>query len=457
MTIAILLAATTLLIFINSFYVAAQFSSVVARQPRLAQLAEDGNPRAGFVLDIVEDTRKLDTYIATCQVGITVSSLALGFYGQARVMTLLDPALGLLNPGVRVLVTSITAFMVLMVFTILQVIFGELLPKNVGLLHPERLAIMTASGMRWSLRILSPLIWLLNGSGTLILHLIGSDVASEDMKAHTPAEIEILVEESRAGGVLDDEERRLFINTLRLRNATAQRAMIPRNSMLAAPVSMSCEELFSLLAGSPYSRLPLYADSIDEIVGVIHLKDLLCAVHRNEQDSDSAAITAANCLHPPLFVPELADIGQLMSMMQKQHQNLAIVVDEYGGTAGMITLEDLIEEIVGDFSDEFDEDSAPIELTEDNRLRIQGDVSLDDVEELLDINLQNMETDTHDIETIGGLVLAVAGRIPSSGNIVSIHGLPVRADSVVNNRIVHVSIPITQEQTDELLQRLEAL
>ena len=450
MSIIILITAISLLIFINAFYVAAQFSSVVSRRPRLAQIAEDGESKADFVLSIVEDPRKLDTYVATCQVGITVSSLALGFYAQARIMTMLEPLIDQLGPGASVIATSITALAILTFLTILQVILGELLPKNVGLLHPERLAILTAPSMRLSMRILGPLIWLLNGSGLLVLRLIGSDAASEHAHAHSPSEIEIMVQESSAGGVLDDEERRLLVNTLRLRHATAQRVMIPRNTMIAAPVESSCSALFTLLADSPYSRLPLYSDSLDSIVGAVHLKDLLCAVHANEEAPDSDPITPRDCLNPVLFIPESADIGKVMSLMQDEHQNLAIVIDEYGGTAGLLALEDLIEEIVGEFNDEFDIDKLPVELVDGDRLKFRGDVPIDDFEELLDVRL-----DSQGIETVGGLILASAGRVPATGEIVFVQGLPVRADHVSRNRIVHVSVQLPEERMAHVKERLK--
>ena len=444
MAIVIFIAVISLLIFVNAFYVAAEFSAVSARRPRLAQLAEEGNPLAGYVLEVVEVPNRLDTYIAACQVGITVSSLALGYYGQAQLLALLSPLFDNLQPGVRILASSISAIAVLLSLTILQVILGELLPKNVGILHPERLAVLTAPGMRWSIRMLRPLIWLFNGSGTLVLRLIGADASSEHAHVHSPAEIEILVEESSAGGVLDNEERRLLVNTLRLRNLTVHRVMIPRNGMLAAPVSSTCEGLFSLLANSPFSRLPLYADTIDSVVGAVHLKDLMRAVYQEK----AAAVSPRDCMHPVLHIPEAADVEEVMSLMQSERHNLAIVVDEYGGTAGMITLEDLIEEIVGEFHDEFDIESPAVELLPDGRLRVRGDVPIDDISDLLDLNLPSAAADT-----VGGLVLGSLGRIPKSGETVLAGDVPIRVDRIVGNRVVYVSIPITDEQAALLEDR----
>jgi putative hemolysin len=441
MSIAVLIAAITILIAINAFYVAAEFSAVSLRRSRLAQEAEGGNASASFLLKVVGDHHNLDTYVAACQVGITVSSLALGFYGQARILALLAPVIGELNPGMRILATSVTAAIILLVLTTLQVILGELLPKNVGLLHPERLALMTAPGMRWSIRILRPLIWLFNGSGSLVLRLIGASSVPEHGHVHSSDEIEILVEESSAGGVLDADERRLLVNTLRLRNVTAQRAMIPRNSMLAGPVTATCTELLSLLAESPYSRLPIYSENIDSIIGALHIKDLLCAVWSNVDSAPSDKGTLEDYLRPVLFVPESADADEVMRLLQGEHQILAIVVDEYGGTAGMITLEDLIEEIVGDFDDEFDVASPALELTPDNWLRVRGDVSVQDVSELLDVDF-----DVSGVDTMGGLVLSAAGRIPAAGDVVDVQGTRMRVDRVAGNRIMYVSVPLSPEQ-----------
>jgi putative hemolysin len=441
MSIVVLISAIGLLIAINAFYVAAEFSVVSLRRSRLAQEAESGNANASYLLKVVGDHHSLDTYVAACQVGITVSSLALGFYGQARILALLAPVIGELNAGMRILATSITAAIILLVLTTLQVILGELLPKNVGLLHPESLALMTAPGMRWSTRVLRPLIWLFNGSGRLVLRLMGADSVAEHAHIHSSDEIEILVEESSAGGVLDADERRLLVNTLRLRNVTAQRAMIPRNSMLAGPVSASCTELLALLAESPYSRLPVYSENIDSIIGALHIKDLLCAVWANVDTAAADQGKLEDYLRPVLFVPESADADEVMRLLQEEHQILAIVVDEYGGTAGMITLEDLIEEITGDFDDEFDVASPALELTPDNWLRVRGDVPVEDVVELLDVDF-----DASGVETVGGLVLSAAGRIPAAGDVVDVQGIRIRVDRVAGNRIMFVSVPLSPEQ-----------
>ena len=265
----------TLLLF-NALYVAAEFATLSSRRSRLAQLSDEGNRFARMVLPIVEDPAKLDNYIATCQIGITVSSLVLGFYAQAALSPVIAPWLAALGGLAPAAAASLSATIVLLVLTGFQVVFGELVPKNIGVQYPERLALSTAVPLRWSMLLFSPLSWLFNGSGRLVLRLFGIEPTSEHVHVHSPEEIAILVEESGAGGVLDTQERRLIENTLWMRRTTVRQLMVPRTRVLAAPVERPCDELFSLLATSPFSRLPLYDKSIDNILGVVHLKDLLC-------------------------------------------------------------------------------------------------------------------------------------------------------------------------------------
>jgi putative hemolysin len=443
----VVIAVVVLLIGVNGLFVAAEFSAVSARRPRLAQLADDGNPIARYVLNIIENPHALDTYIAACQLGITLSSLVLGFYGQAQILALFEPQIAKLAPNVQVVINSISATVILLVLTLLQVILGELMPKNIAVQFPEQLAISTAPTMRWSVAIFRPLIWLFNGSGQFIMRLIGIHPAAEHAHLHSPEEILILVEESSAGGVLDAEERRLLVNTLQLRKLTARKIMIPRTHMLTAPVDKSCDELFALLATSPYSRLPVYEDSIDTIVGVIHLKDLIRYAFNRQMESAAPELSPRQIMHPLIHVPDSAPVEEVMDRMQRERVNLAIVINEYGGTAGMITFEDLVEEIFGEFQDEFDVENPPLELRPNSRARVRGDVLIDDLNETLALNLP-----TTDVDTVGGLVFATIGHIPNPGDIALIGELPMRVDRVVGNSPVAISFPVTPEQASRLRQ-----
>ncbi len=436
------IAVVLLLILINGVYVAAEFATVSSRRPRLAQMADEGNRLAGYILSISESAEGLDTYIAACQLGITISSLVLGFYGQSEILALFEPQLAQLAPGVEGIVRTSISIIILIILTITQVVLGELMPKNVAVQFPERLAIATAPIMRWSVVILQPLIWFFNGSGHLVLKLLGRPPVIEHSHLHSPEEIVLLVEESSAGGVLDAEERRLLVNTLQLRNLTARKVMIPRTHMLTAPVDASSDELLQMLAHSPYSRLPLYEENIDSIVGIIHLNDLLQLYYAQKHPTASVAKkTPRQLMHPVMHVPDSAPVEEVMDGMQQGHYNVVIVVDEYGGTAGMITFEDLVEEIIGEFQDEFDIENPPIELRPNNRLRVRGDVHIEDLNELLDTQLTD-----EDVDTIGGLVLATIGRIPKVGDIAQVGVYPIRVDRIVNNTVLAVSFPINADQ-----------
>lgn len=451
-TIGIVVSIVLLLILINALYVAGEFATISSRRPRLAQLADEGNRTARYVLNVVENPHELDTYIAACQLGITLSSLVLGSYGQSQIVALFAPRLATMDPASQAAITSVLATAILLTLTILQVILGELMPKNVAIQYPEQLAILTAPAMRWSIVLFRPLIWLFNGSGRFLLRLMGREAVGEQTHIHSPEEILILVEEAGAGGTLDAEERRLLVNTLRLRNLTARRVMIPRTHMLAAPVDKPCDELFALLAASPYSRLPLYDTTIDTIVGVVHLKDLLQANRRQLDASDAPPCTLQEIMRGVLHVPDSALVEEVMETMQRQRYNLAVVVDEYGGTAGMITFEDLVEEIIGEFQDEFDVENPPLELRPNNRLRVRGDVLLDDLDEVLTIS-----HNTDDINTIGGLVLSTLGRIPRAGDIAQVGEIPIRVDRVLNNSIAAVSFPVQPDQAARIRELIEEL
>ena len=447
--IAFVLIVVIFLILVNGVYVAAEFATVSSRRPRLAQLADEGNAQALYMLRVIESPHALDTYIAACQLGITVSSLILGFFGQSQIIRLFEPQFARLDEFAQVAARSATATAILLSLTILQVVLGELMPKNIGIQFPERLALATAPIMRWSVLLFHPLIVLFNGSGRLLLRLAGRKAVAEGAHIHTPEEILILVEESSAGGVLDADERRLLVNTLQLRTLTARKVMIPRTHILAASVDEPCDRLLTLLANSPYSRLPLYEETIDSIIGMIHVKDLLRAVYAADtaEGETSRPPSARLLLHPVLHVPDSAPVEIVMDTMQRRRVNLAVVVDEYGGTAGMITFEDLVEEIIGEFEDEFDQEDPPIELRSNNRLRVRGDVQLTDLNEALDL-----EFPTDEVDTIGGLVFSTVGRIPTAGDIAVVNGLPIRVDRIVNNSVGAVSFPVTAAQAARIKQ-----
>ena len=337
-----------------------------------------------MLLPILESPTQLDNYIAACQLGITLSSLILGFYGQAAIMPLVAPLLsssGLVAQGAAI---SIATTGVLVFLTVIQVVLSELAPKTVGIQFPERTALLLVSPVIWAMRLLRPLIWFFNGSGRMFLRLIGLRAVSEGMHIHRPEEILMMVQESGAGGLLEEGETELLENTLQLRQRSVRNVIVPRTQLLAAPVETPAPDLLRLLANSSHSRLPLYQGSLDDIVGVVHLKDLLCLqLTPSGTDGD-----VRNVMRVPPYVPETASVGDAVRQLQRDHYHLAVVIDEYGGTAGIVTFEDLIEEIFGDIADEFDADGQEVALGQDGRLLLKGDVELERLAAILGAPLE---------------------------------------------------------------------
>lgn len=440
MTWFIVFLVLTILIFFTALYVAAEFSIVSSRRSRLSRLASEGNRLARILVPIVRDSGKLDNYIAACQVGITLSSLMLGFYGQARLSPVLKPTVQNLGGFSSVAAQSISAVLILLFLTSLQVILGELLPKSVGIQYPERLALLTIIPMRWSIALFKPLIWIFNGSGQLILKLTGLSQQTDNIHIHSPQEIVMLFEESSAGGLLDVEERRLLKNSLHLRQLAVRQVMIPRNRILAASVEQDCSDLLELLADSPYSRLPLYQQSIDNIVGIVHLKDLLCL---RLQTGDH---NVREAMRPALFIPETLPVDEVFALLQRKRYHIAVVLDEYGGTAGIVALEDLIEEIFGEFQDEFDlETRPPIRILSKDQILIRGDMLIEELNEILDLYLPSQN-----IDTIGGLVLNELGYVPEEGERLRVAGVSLTVASMDGNAVTAVSMEVTPEQLERL-------
>jgi len=435
------IAIIATLIFLNALYVSAEFATISSRRARLAQSAEEGNTAARLMLGVVEDPHKLDTYIAACQLGITLSSLVLGFYAQAALGAVTTQWLERLGIASDVAAASLSTTVILLALTALQVVMGELVPKNIGVQYPERLALLTAGPMRWSVMLFRPLIWLFNGSGQLLLKLLGTQPAGEHSHVHTSEEIAILVEESGQGGLLQQQERRMIENTLWMRRSSVRQIMIPRTRVLAAPMTTPCEELFSLLAKSYYSRLPLFSGSIDNIVGVIHLKDLLClrgqSADGNRQVSEIMA--------PALHIPETMPADEAFALLQRKRYHVAVVLDEFGGTAGIVTLEDLIEEIFGEVEDEFDQEVPLFRMLPGNRVLVRWDWLITDLNDLLELKLP-----TADADTIGGLVLNELAHVPQVGEIVDVAGVALCVERVEGNAVAAVSLPATPDQVERL-------
>ncbi|MBI1880904.1 MAG: HlyC/CorC family transporter [Chloroflexi bacterium] len=434
--VIVMIVVITLMVLATSLYVAAEFATVSARRTRINQMAGSGNRLARQLLPFMVDSKALDHYVAACQVGITISSLVLGAYGQNTVAMALTPLLVNLTSLNEVTVHSISVTGVLIVLTTLSVVLGELFPKSVAIQYPEQVALATVIPMKWSLVIFRPLIWFFNGSSNLLLKLLGIHRTQEHSQAYSPAEIELLVTESHEGGLLDDDEQQMLRNAFRLRELTARQVMVPRTRLVAAPIESSVSVLLDKVCHEGYTRIPLYQSSIDNIVGFVHLKDLFQRYVQGQQSTQGI-------VREVTYVPESLPAAEVWAMLNKNRQYIAIVFDEYGGTAGLITFEDLIEEVFGELQDEFDEGELPL-LSSDQagRLRLRADLLVTDVNEYLGLNLP-----VEDVDTLGGLVFSELGRLPLVGDEV-IAGTPpvvIRVEAMEALGVSEVSLQIPAE------------
>jgi CBS domain containing-hemolysin-like protein len=339
-------AVIIFLILLTALYVAAEFAAVGARRSRLRRLAEDGNSLAARILPVVEDPAALDRYIAVSQIGITLSSLILGAYGQATMAPRLTPLLTRYGLEAETAQSS-AAIIVLVTLTVLAMILGELVPKSLALYDPTRTALFTVLPMQWSLKLFSKSIDVLNGSGVLILRMLGVP-ATGHRHVHSPEEIELLIAESRDGGLLEPEEQVRLHRALRLGLRTAAQLMVPRDRLHAIEASTPFDQVLNLAAASPYSRLPVYRTSIDNITGVLHTKDLVMNFVQGER-----AGSIQSLLRPIVRVKDTMPADRLLAFLRERRSYQAIVVDEPGTVRGFITLEDVIAELLGGVPDEF--------------------------------------------------------------------------------------------------------
>jgi CBS domain containing-hemolysin-like protein len=403
---AILIVAA--LILINAVYVAAEFAAVSVRRSRIQQLADDDHPLAAWLLPLIESPAALDRYIAACQIGITLSSLVLGAYAQRTIAVWVAPFFVGWGGLQGVAAQSTSAAAVLLVLTVAQVIFAELVPKSLALQYPTQTALYTLVPMLPSLWVYRPFIKWLNGSGLLLLRLLGSP-SQTHRHIHSPDEIELLIAESRDGGLLEPDEHRRLQKALRLNLRQAKQLMVPRRKISAIDINTPLEQVVAIVSQSPFSRLPVYRDSIDNIVGMLHTKDLVRWRVSGARDEGLTSL-----VRPVASVHESVTVDKVLRELRERRSHLALVVDEFGGTAGLLTLEDVLSELLGDVGDEFKAGDPVPETLPDGHFRLPGSMAVDDAEVLLNTEWES------DATTIGGLVTAALGRLPAPGDTATV-------------------------------------
>lgn len=430
------LVAVVVLVLLNSFFVAAEFSLVSVRKTRIAELVAKGDLSAVAVQKALENP---DRVIAATQLGITLASLGLGWVGEPALAHLFEPIIALLPGNLRSGVShSLSAGLAFAVITFLHVVVGELAPKSIALQNPEATSLIVARPTLWSERLFKPAIWLLNGAGTTLLRWVGVRPAAGHELVHSVEELKMLVAASAESGVVAPQEREMLHAVFDFRELLVRQVMIPRTEILAIEADVPLEDIIPLVSQSSYTKFPVYDDNLDRILGILHTKDLLSAM----QEPGWETRTARSLVREPIFVPETISVSALLRQFRDNRQHIAIVLDEYGGTAGLVTLEDLLEEIVGEVSGPFDRIAPAIQPLPDGSYLIDGLTLIEDVNASLGLDLSDPSYDT-----IAGYVLGRLGRIPKIKDTVDNGNVRLQVEAMDGLRIARLRL--TRLGTDE--------
>jgi len=432
------LVAVIILVLANAFFVAAEFSLVSVRRTRVAELVENGTASAMSVQEAIDNP---DRVIAATQLGITLSSLALGWIGEPALSHLLLPLVQLFPADIQSEVShTISAALAFTVITFLHVVVGELMPKSVALQDPERTSLFVAKPTLITEKIFKPAIWALNGTGNSLLRLLGVQPASGHELVHSIDELKMLVRASTEGGVFEEDESQRLHALFDFGELKVRGVMIPRTEMVGVEADKKLEEIIDLIVESTYTKFPVYDDDLDNILGVVHVKDLLNAMRSAEQRQS----IARDFVREPLYVPETTSVNELLRHFRNNRQHIAIVMDEYGGTAGLVTLEDLLEEIVGEVSDPFDVVTPEIQPQPDGTVLIDGLTRLEEVNDHLGLDLHEPN-----YETIAGYVMGKLGRIPRINDVVDGDRVRLQVENLDGMRIERISLTFLEGDDSE--------
>ncbi len=427
------LLAVAFLVLLNAFFVAAEFALVSVRPTRIAELVASGNRAARWVARGLENPNR---YIAATQLGITLASLGLGWIGEPALAGLLEPIVELFPAEFASTIShTLSSIIAFSAMTFLTVVVGELMPKSIALQNPDRTSLIVGRPLSWIVVLFKPLIWALNGTANALLKLIGVRPAEAHELVHSVEELKMIVADSAESGVVADSEQEMFHAIFDFRETLVRQIMSPRTEVIAVAADTRLQESLETAVSTGFSKLPVYQDDLDHVIGVVHLIDLVDAIQSN------GSATARELMRETIFIPEAARIDTLLQIFRAQHRHLAIVLDEYGGTAGIVTLEDLLEEIFGEVSDPFDRD-VEIQLLPDGSSLVDGLTTIADVNEHFGLNL----SDPH-YDTIAGFILGRLGRLAKLGDTIVVDGARLRVVAMDGRRVSRVWIfPITSTE-----------
>ena len=420
----------TLLLLLNALFVAAEFAIVGAPRPAIDTRAAKRQPLARLVQSVLRDPKRQDRYIATAQIGITVASLGLGMYGEHVVADWLRERLGHGDVASWLVAHGFASILAVAILTYFHVVIGEMIPKSLALQSAERMALAITPVMLWIQTLLLPFVVTLNGLGNIVLRMLGiSRTNNPAEQYYTPEELQLIVEESEEQGALRSESGQVLQELFEFGELTAGEAMVPRVRITGLPVGAGAEQLRQAIGRQPRTRYPVYEGDLDHIVGTYHIKDLLRLLLNN------TPVTAEGARPAPV-VPETALLDDVLATMRRERAQFAIVIDEHGGTSGVVTLEDLFEEVVGEIDDSPERRSGP-RRDASGRLRVPGTMRLDELGQQFDLEL------THeDVDSVSGLILTLLGRPPRVGDRVEYGRLELAVTSTQGRGVDEAAVTL---------------
>lgn len=425
------LIAVMVIVLANAFFVAAELSLVSARRSRIDALAARGDKSAKLVQ---ETANEIPRYLSVVQLGVTLASLALGWAGEATVASLIAALLDRIGVGDAAILSHATATVIVAFITItfLHIVIGELVPKSIAYANPEATSRWLVRPLRWFAKVALPLTWMLNGAAAALLKLLGVKQVQDSYRAHSPEELRLLVAQTRAHGMLNESDAQMLAGVFDFHQKKARDVMRPRTEIVAIPVTATQEEVWELVRQERYSRYPVYGEDLDDLIGVFLAKDLWLYV-------GVEPFALKSFVREALYIPDTRAAERVLDDLRKTRAHMAIVLDEFGGTEGIVTMEDLVEEVIGDIADEYD--VAQREALEMNGvLELSGSLSLIDVRSDHGIRIPEGSW-----STLGGYVFSRIGRVPRVGDRVAFNGGELEVVAMDSRRVAAVRVHRTPE------------
>jgi CBS domain containing-hemolysin-like protein len=421
-----MLLLALLLVLLNGFFVATEFAIVKVRATRIRELIQQGNASARVAQELIQ---RLDAYLSACQLGITLASLGLGWIGEPAFAHLIEPLFGGLGSWAEPIAHAVSLTVAFLIITFLHIVAGEVAPKSIAIRYAEPTALFVARPMRWFYRVFYPAIWLLNAVANGLLRVLGLSAASDAERGHSEEELRLVLAESLGRGPSAERRRALMEQALSFPDRKVREIMVPRADVAYLDLLEPIEKNLETARREGYTRYPVCRDHLDEVVGIVHVRDLFA---HPESLTDSSALE--RLCWKALFIPESATADALLRLFQQARTHMAIVVDEYGGTSGLVTLEDVLEELTGEILDEFDVETPPIEAAPDGTVRVAGHVAAADLARHLGVDLAS-----EDAVTVAGLVLQELGRVARVGDVVRVGGVALTVLETRGRRITRLA------------------